>query len=392
MRTATTIHGVLIVLLSLVAPALRPSAQSAPQTPAGAASPSRDPSQGDITRGAAEYARCVNCHGPHAEGAFGPDLAGTPLTWNGFKKAVRQPWGVMPMFTERQKSDQALADIYAYLKTLPRTTTLGEWHWAKAPATAPLGQRLYMNFAGCGQCHEPENKYPRTWLGEVARDVTFEYFKKQIYQHLEKYPRGTMPIYSPERLPEPILREIYAWSVDELGLRPSIAGALALGERQGEKTSYTLTVANNGLKDKGLAAEGLTVFVRIPSGCAVVTGTGAGYSGVMPLAALGLAPALQRAPHPHDDSGVVERPAPDLARDVAVWKIAKLEAGEKQTLTLTMSGPEPNADVFGGFAGSTVHWVTPGRRPAGSPPRMVYRDLRIADEGDHELIAVPKGK
>jgi len=382
-----TTHKALVVLLSLVATASYPSAQ---QAPAAAGSQSLDPSPGDVKRGAAEFARCVNCHGPQADGAFGPDLAGTALTWIGFKKAVREPWGVMPMFTERQKSDQALADIYAYLKTLPRTTKLGAWHWAKAPATAPVGQRLYMNFAGCGQCHEPENKYPRTWMGEVAKDVTFEYFKKQIYQHLEKYPRGTMPIYSPDRLPEAVLREIYTWSVDELGLRPSIAGSLALGARQGETTSYTLTVSNNGVKDKGLAAEGLTVFVRIPAGCSIVAGTGAGYAGVMPLAKLGLEPALQLAPHPHDESGLVERPAPDLSRDVAVWKVPKLDAGEKLTFALTLSGPEPNADLLKGFAGSTIHWSTPGRRPAGSPPRMVYRDLRIADTGDNELIAQPR--
>jgi mono/diheme cytochrome c family protein len=383
-------RGALVVLLSLAATASLPAVQQAAASAAG--QPAVDPSQTDVKRGAAEYQRCVNCHGPRAEGAFGPDLAGTGLTWTAFRKAVRDPWGLMPRFTERQKPDQALADIYAYLKTLPKTTTLGEWHWAKAPATAPLGQRLYMNFAGCGQCHEPENKYPRAWLGEVAKDVTFEYFKKQIYQHYEKWPRGTMPIYSPERLPEPVLREIYAWSVDELGLRPSIAGALAVADRQGERTSYTLTVTNNGVKDKGLAAERLTIFVRIPAGCSVGTGNGTGYAGVMPLAKLGLEPALRLAPHPHDDSGVVERPQADLSREVAVWKVPRLDAGEKLTFGLTISGPEPNADLLAGFAGSTIHWETPGRRPAGSPPRMLYRDLRIPDKGDHELIAMPATK
>jgi len=99
-----TTHKALVVLLSLVATASYPSAQ---QAPAAASSQSLDPSPGDVKRGAAEFARCVNCHGPQADGAFGPDLAGTALTWIGFKKAVREPWGVMPMFTERQKSDQA---------------------------------------------------------------------------------------------------------------------------------------------------------------------------------------------------------------------------------------------------------------------------------------------
>jgi mono/diheme cytochrome c family protein len=346
--------------------------------------------QGDLKRGETEWGRCVNCHGPKAEGAFGPDLAGRGLAWPQFKKAVREPWGVMPMFTERQKSDQALADIYTYLRTLPTPSAPGEWHWRKAPATAPIGQRLYMNFAGCGQCHEPENKFGRSWLGEHAKEVNFEYFQKQIYRHLEKWPSGTMPIYSPERLPEPALREIYKWMVDDLGMRPSIGGALSVGMRTGENTTYTLTVNNRGVKDSGLAAEGLTIFVRIPTGQKVVSGTGSGYANVMPLAKLGLEPALLLAPHAHDDSGRVERPTPDLSGDVAVWKVPRLDAAEKLILSLTLAGPAPSPDVFKGFVGSTVHWAAPGRRPAGSPPQMIYRDLRIPDEGDHEVIAPPR--
>jgi mono/diheme cytochrome c family protein len=342
-----------------------------------------DAPQGDVKRGAAEYVRCVNCHGPQGEGAFGPDLASRGLTFAQFKKSVREPWGIMPMFTERQKSDQALADIYAYLNTLPRAKALGEWHWRKAPPTAPIGQQIYMNFAGCGQCHEPENKYPRTWLGEHAKDVDFEYFKRQIYRHLEKWPKGTMPIYSPERLPEPALREIYKWSVDDLGMRPSISSTLVLGAQLGEQAVYTITVSNNGAKNKGLAAEGLTIFVRIPRGNKVATASGTGYGGVMPLMKLGLEPAVRRAPHAHDDSGHVERPPADLSGDVAIWKVPRLDAGERVELSLTLAGPPSTLEDF---EGSTVHWTSPGRRPAGSPPQMVYRDLRIADQGDHEPI------
>ncbi len=383
-------YGTLIVLLNVLAAAAPAYAQTVPSPSVALTPPVPDALQGDVRRGATEFSACVNCHGQHAEGGFGPDLAGRDLPWITFRKSVRQPWGIMPSFREQQKSDQALADIRAYLTTLPRTTTLGEWHWRRAPETAPLGQRLYMNFAGCGQCHEPEGKFPRARLGVAARDVTFDYFKRQIYQHYERWPKGTMPLYSPERLPEPVLREMYQWMVDELGLRPWIAGALSLGDRRGDKTSYTLTVSNNGQKDKGLGAEGLTVFVRIPPGSSVVAGTGAGYEGTMPLAKLGLEPALRLAPHAHDDSGTVERPQPDVSRDVAVWRLPRIEAGEQITLSLTLSGPEPSSELLKGFEGSTIHWSSPGRRPAGSPPRMVYRDLRIPDKGDHELITPPR--
>lgn len=383
-------YGTLIVLLSVLTVAVPSYSQPAPHPALAPTPPTTDILQGDIRRGATEFAACTNCHGRNAEGGFGPDLAGTGLAWISFRRAVRQPWGIMPAFREQQKSDQALADILTYLKTLPRTTTLGEWHWRKAPATAPLGQRLYMNFAGCGQCHEPEGKFPRARLGVMAHDVTFEYFKRQIYQHFERWPKGTMPLYSPERLPEVVLREVYTWLVDELGLRPWIAGSLAVGSREGDKTSYTLIVSNSGAKDKGLAAEGLTVFVRIPAGCSVIAGAGTGYEGTMPLAKLGLEPALRMAPHPHDDSGIVERPDLDLSRDVAVWRLSRVAAGEQVSLSFTLTGPEPTPELLRGFEGSTIHWAMPGRRPAGSPPRMVYRDLRMPDKGDHELITLPR--
>lgn len=42
---------------------------------------------------------------PRLEGGYGPDLAGTGLSFTQFKKEVREPWGVMPMFNEKQKSD-----------------------------------------------------------------------------------------------------------------------------------------------------------------------------------------------------------------------------------------------------------------------------------------------
>jgi mono/diheme cytochrome c family protein len=384
----TTIYGALIVLLSFSATALPSSAQSTP--PSSVASTPLGSDKGDVRKGATEFGDCVNCHGRNGEGGFGPGLARIGLPWIAFRKAVREPWGIMPAFREQQKPDQALADIYAYLQTLPQTSALGEWRWRKAPPTAPLGQQLYMNLAGCGQCHEPEGKFPRARLGVMARDVTFEYFMRQIYQHYERWPKGTMPLYSRERLPEVVLREMYRWLVDELGMRPWIAGSLAVGQREGRNTSYTLTVLNNGVKDKGLAAEGLTVFVRIPAGCSVVAGGGTGYAGTMPLAKLGLEPALRTAPHPHDDSGVVERPEPDRSRDVAVWRFPRIAAGEQMNLSLTLSGPEPSPELLGGFEGSTIHWTTPGRRPAGSPPRMVYRDLRIPDKGDHELITPPR--
>ena len=61
---------------------------------------------------------CRNCHGTNGEGAFGPDLAGRGLSFAQFKKAVHEPWGVMPAFP--QTNDQQLADMTAYFASLPK--------------------------------------------------------------------------------------------------------------------------------------------------------------------------------------------------------------------------------------------------------------------------------
>ena len=347
---------------------------------------------GDPESGAAVYrgTLCYFCHGDDAEGGFGPDLAGRGLTLDQFRHAIRQPWGRMLAYNEEQLSDQSVADLYAFLRTKPSVQEPGEWHWKPAPATAPLGQRLYMQTVGCGQCHEPENGMGRGWLGEHAKEVDFDYFAKQIYTHTDKYPRGRMGNYSRTRLPEPVLREIYQWMVLDIGMRASVGAVMQMGERQGDQTTFNVTVTNRGVKDVGFDVEGITLFIKVPPGTTVVSGTGTGYTGVQPLATLGLKPRLARAPHSHDDSGHVERPEQDLSGDVVVWKIPKLTTAESQALSVVLSGPAPTAEMLQQFAGSTIHWETPGRNENGKPPKMVYRDLRLPDEGDHELVRLPR--
>ena len=176
-RTTGTL-SILVSILTVAVPSYSQPSVAPPQP--------TDTFQGDPRRGATEFTACINCHGRNAEGEFAPDLAGTGLGWTAFRRAVRQAWGIMPAFREQQKPDQALADIHAYLKTLPPTVALGEWHWRKAPETAPLGQRLYMNFAGCGQCHEPEGKFPRARLGKFARGRHIRLFQATDLSTLRK--------------------------------------------------------------------------------------------------------------------------------------------------------------------------------------------------------------
>lgn len=356
---------------------------AAPLMQAPAAEPAGDPQ-----KGAAVYRSklCNDCHGDNGEGGFGPDLAGGRVTFEQFKHEIRKPWGVMLAYTEKQLTDQAVADIYAMMKTKPKVNEPGHWHWPAVPASAPYGQKVYMQISGCGECHEPENKFARKWLGEHAKEMSFDYFKKQVYTHTDKYPTGGMGNYSPERLSETNLREIYKFLVEDLGLRASIGGGITTGEQKDGNTTYKIALSNPGVVNNGLAAQVVTVFVRIPAGMKVVGGTGTGYKGSVSFKSLGLVPAIQLATHP-DESGKTTRPAYDPAGDAVVWKLPKIAAGDKVELTFTLAGA-PSADLVKAMDGSAVYWEKPGRTPFGK--KLGYFDTRTPEKGDHERLGLPR--
>jgi mono/diheme cytochrome c family protein len=65
---------------------------------------------------------CFECHGHQAEGTSvgGPRLGPKPMLFSAFVRYVRQPTGQMPPFTVKVTSDADLADIYAFLESLPQ--------------------------------------------------------------------------------------------------------------------------------------------------------------------------------------------------------------------------------------------------------------------------------
>ena len=65
---------------------------------------------------------CYECHGRLGQGAAqtGAARIGPPLlSFEGFENYVRNPKINMPPYTSKAISDQDLADIYAYLKSIP---------------------------------------------------------------------------------------------------------------------------------------------------------------------------------------------------------------------------------------------------------------------------------
>jgi len=281
--------------------------------------------------------QCRNCHGQNGEGAFGPDLAGRRLTVAQFTHAVRQPWGIMPAFIQSQISDAEIADFLAYFSSLQPVAKPGPWRF-EVPQGAPRGQQVGLATIGCLQCHGPTFNGPRQDAGAVGAD--FSWFTSMVYGHTVAMPKqwqilGETPAirvrmgnYSQSRIPESLLRELWAFAQD-LGFRPGVEGRVTAAAAGTDGVTYTVNVGNIGLPGKGLTAEDLTVNVVVPAGTKVVRTTGANYQG--------------------------ERQDADLKANVAVWRLNRLAPKEHQTYTLTLSRAATANDNVRGV----IRWTKP---------------------------------
>jgi mono/diheme cytochrome c family protein len=282
---------------------------------------------------------CRLCHGVKGEGGLGPDLAGHRLTSAQFMRAVRKPWGIMPAFDPvKNITDQQVTQAAAYLASLPKVSEPGRWY-TTVPANATPRQELMISY-GCGQCHGQLMANPRRTAGGLGAD--FEWFKHEVYEHTTNpeaanRARLRMGNYSRERLSEATLREIWQFFAVDQGLRANISANVAQGARSGDAVTYTITLRNTGMRDKGLAAEHLTVFLPLPGGAgaaqqagvAVTATTGSGYTGIR-----------------RDNFTNTE---------AAAWEIPYLGAGETQVLTLTIAGANAGAGIARGY----VNWDKP---------------------------------
>src|SRR5207237_10594473 len=77
--------------------------------------------KGDAANGKKIFASygCYQCHGYEGQGGVGARLAPKPLAYQAFTKYLRHPTRDMPPYTEKVVKDQEVADIYAYLSSIP---------------------------------------------------------------------------------------------------------------------------------------------------------------------------------------------------------------------------------------------------------------------------------
>ncbi len=91
---------------------------------AGAAR-AQDAPPGDPVEGKRLYLAvgCFTCHGRSGQGGAmngpAPILAKTQMPFEGFKGLLRSPVNDMPTYSEKVMTDKQVADIYAFVESLP---------------------------------------------------------------------------------------------------------------------------------------------------------------------------------------------------------------------------------------------------------------------------------
>jgi mono/diheme cytochrome c family protein len=109
---------------SVIIAAMMVASAIAAQTPAGAPTALK----GDGANGKKLFASygCYQCHGYAAQGGgvAGPRLAPRPIAFAAFSKYLRSPSGDMPPYTAKVVTEQDLADLYAFLSSVPAPPAL----------------------------------------------------------------------------------------------------------------------------------------------------------------------------------------------------------------------------------------------------------------------------
>jgi mono/diheme cytochrome c family protein len=116
-----------IAMLAAVAFGASICAIAQTQTPAQAQAQAQaqDEPRGDAGNGKRIYLAlgCFTCHGRSGQGGAyngpAPILASTALPFDGFKGQIRNPANDMPAYSDALLSDKDVADIYAFVKSLP---------------------------------------------------------------------------------------------------------------------------------------------------------------------------------------------------------------------------------------------------------------------------------
>jgi len=161
-------------------------------------------SDGNVDNGKRVFAStgCTACHGAQGQGtSLAPQIAPPPLELPALIAYVRQPTGKMPPVPAATASDQDLADIYAFLKSVAPASAGGESLTGKADS----GKRLFASY-GCYECHGRQGAgaaiAPRIGPPAISFAAVLRYVRA---------PTGQMPPYTAKVVSDQDMADIYAY-------------------------------------------------------------------------------------------------------------------------------------------------------------------------------------
>lgn len=101
------------------------------QAVAGSQAPPIQKSAGNVDNGRRLFTKmtCHYCHGTEGQGSLagvGPRIALVPRSLESFSRYIRRPTGRMTGYSETVLPDPGLADIYAFLRSLPAARSVAE--------------------------------------------------------------------------------------------------------------------------------------------------------------------------------------------------------------------------------------------------------------------------
>ena len=147
-------------------------------------------------------AGCTLCHGAQGQGtALAPQIAPSPVELPALITYVRQPTGKMPPVPVATASDQDLADIFAFLKSVAPSPTSAE----SLTGNAENGKKLFAAY-GCYECHGRQGAgaaiAPRIGPPAISFAAVLRYVRA---------PTGQMPPYTAKVVSDQDLADIYAF-------------------------------------------------------------------------------------------------------------------------------------------------------------------------------------
>lgn len=174
---------------------------------AGAQDARANGSNGNIQNGKRVFAsqNCSQCHGSEGQGGSGqvagPRIGPSKLSVAMFVSFVREPMKPMPPYPAKAISDTDLADVYAFLNSLPP---------APAAETVPAGdaengKRIFMA-DGCYECHNSEGQGGGGGPKLAPNPIAYPAFTHQL-----RSPVRQMPPYANTVLSDQALADIYAF-------------------------------------------------------------------------------------------------------------------------------------------------------------------------------------